>query len=66
MSNGDFEVMPRGTMEELTVLRKFANDMIDVSHTMENPVEKWEKMTKQIREIERFYARHVEEYPVTV
>jgi len=62
MSNGDFEVMPRGTMEELTVLRKFANDMIDVSHTMENPVEKWEKMTVLIRELEKFYAYHTEKY----
>jgi len=64
MSNGDFEVMPRGTMEELTVLRKFANDMIDVSHTMENPVEKWEKMTVLIRELEKFYAYHTEKYIV--
>ena len=62
MSNGDFEVMPRGTMEELTVLRKFANDMIDVSHTMENPVEKWEKMTVLIRQLEKFYASHTEKY----
>jgi hypothetical protein len=64
MSNGDFEVMPRGTMEELTVLRKFANDMIDVSHTMENPVEKWEKMTLLIREVEKFYVYHTEKYIV--
>ena len=66
MSNGDFEVMPLGTMEELTVLRKFANDLIDISRTMENPVEKWEKMTKQIRTVEKFYAYHVEKYPVIV
>jgi hypothetical protein len=62
MSSNDFEVMPRGTMEELTVLRKFANDMIDVSHTMENPVEKWEKMTVLIRQLEKFYASHTEKY----
>ena len=28
MSEGDFEVFPRGTTEELRVLRKFANSMI--------------------------------------
>jgi len=64
MSNGDFEVMPIGTMEEVRVLRKFANDLIDISHSMENPTEKWEKMTKHIRAIERFYVSHVETYPV--
>ena len=62
MSNGDFEVMPLGTMEELRVLRQFSNDMIDISRTMENPVEKWEKMTLLIREVEKFYAYHTEKY----
>ena len=46
MSSSDFEVMPLGTMEELRVLRQFSNDMIDISRTLENPVEKWEKMTE--------------------
>ena len=64
MSNSDFEVMPLGTMEELRVLRQFSNDMIDVSHTMENPVEKWEKMTLLIREVEKFYVYHTEKYIV--
>jgi hypothetical protein len=62
MSNGDFEVMPLGTMEELRVLRQFSNDMIDISRTLENPVEKWEKMTLLIREFEKFYAYHTEKY----
>ena len=62
MSNGDFEVMPRGTTEELRVLRQFSNDMIDISRTMENPVEKWEKMTSMIRQLEKFYAYHTEKY----
>lgn len=64
MSNGDFEVLPRGTMEELKVLRQFANDMIDYSKTMQNPTEKWEIMTTRIRQLESFYANHVETYPV--
>ena len=62
MSNGNFEVMPLGTMEELRVLRQFSNDMIDISRTMENPVEKWEKMTSMIRQLEKFYAYHTEKY----
>lgn len=64
MSNGDFEVLPRGTIEELRVLRKFANDMIDTSKTTKNPVEKWENMTVHIRQLEKFYTSHVETYPV--
>ena len=64
MSNGDFEVLPRGTTEELRVLRQFSNDMIDISRTMENPVEKWEKMTSQIRQLEKFYAYHTEKYAI--
>lgn len=66
MSNGDFEVMPLGTMEELRVLRQFANDMIAASQTTENPVIKWEKMTSHIRQLQKFYARHVEDYPVSI
>ena len=55
--------MPRGTTEELRALRKFANDMIDISSTLENPVEKWEKMTALTRTLQKFYASHVENYP---
>jgi hypothetical protein len=62
MSSSDFEVMPLGTTEELRVLRQFSNDMIDISHTYENPVEKWEKMTSLIRQLEKFYALHTEKY----
>ena len=29
MAEGDFEVLPRGTIKELRVLRRFANDMIE-------------------------------------
>jgi hypothetical protein len=61
MSKNDFDVMPLGTMEELYVLRKFANDMTDISRTLENPL-KCEKMTLLIREVEKFYAYHTEKY----
>ena len=31
MSEGDFEVMPRGTMEEVKALRSFAKNIIELS-----------------------------------
>jgi hypothetical protein len=64
MSNGDFEVMPRGTMEEIRVLRKFANDMIDASKTMKNPTAKWDEVRPLILQLQTFYHSHVEKYPV--
>lgn len=64
MSNGDFEVLPLGTTEELRTLRKFSNDLIDISRTLKNPIEKWEQMTDRIRKLEEFYSTHVETYPV--
>ncbi len=64
MSDVDFEVHPRGTTEELHVLRDFSKKMIDVTRTMKNPVEKWEEMTKLVRQLEEFYDHHVETYPV--
>lgn len=63
MSEGNFEVLPRGTTEELRVLRQFSKDMIDISHTMVNPVGKWEEMTSLVRQLEKFYAHHTEKYP---
>ena len=62
MSEGDFEVMPRGTMEELRVLRKFVNEMIALTaiHDMPVPYE----MRAKINEVSRFYNMHVETYPV--
>ena len=62
MSNGDFEVMPRGTMEEIRVLRKFANEMIALNsiHDMPVPYE----MIAKINDLSRFYSGHVEKYPV--
>ena len=38
MSEGDFEVFPRGTTEELRVLRKFANSMIALTAIHDMPV----------------------------
>ena len=69
MSKDDFEVLPRGTTEELKVLRQFSKEMIAISRTMENPVflpmliGKWEEMTSLVRQLEKFYAHHTEKYP---
>ena len=63
MSKDDFEVLPRGTTEELKVLRQFSKEMIAISRTMENPVGKWEEMTSLVRQLEKFHAHHTEKYP---
>ena len=62
MSNGDFEVMPRGTTEELRVLRQFSNELVNISRTAEKTNEKLEKMTSLIRQLEKLYAYHTEKY----
>ena len=62
MSNGDFEVMPRGTIEEVQAMRQFANDMIQLSNKYELPKE----ILAKIRLIDAFYTAHVQKYPVTV
>ena len=62
MSEGDFEVMPRGTMEELRVLRRFVNEMIALSSIHDMPVP--HEMRAAILELNRFYNMHVETYPV--
>jgi hypothetical protein len=62
MSDGDFEVMPRGTMEEIRVLRKFANEMIALNSIHDMPVP--HEMRAAILELNRFYNMHVETYPV--
>ena len=62
MSEGDFEVMPRGTMEELRMLRQFANSMIALNAIHDMPVP--HEMRTKILELNRFYNMHVETYPV--
>ena len=60
MSNGDFEVMPRGTIEEVRAMRQFANDMILLSSKYELPKE----ILSRIRLMATWYADHVQKYPV--
>ena len=62
MSEGDFEVLPRGTTEELRMLRKFARRMIELNSVDDMPVP--HEMRTKINEIGRFYDHHVETYPV--
>ena len=62
MSEGDFEVMPRGTTEELRVLRQFARRMIALNSIHDMPVP--HEIQTEINGISRFYNFHVETYPV--
>jgi hypothetical protein len=62
MSNGDFEVMPLGTMEEVRELRKLTNELIEVTrqYNLNTPL----PVRQKISEIEKFYQWHVETYPI--
>lgn len=60
MSEGDFEVMPIGTMKELRILRQFANEMIKLREEGLLP----DSVMFKVAAIETFYAEHNSEYPV--
>ena len=62
MSEGNFEVMPIGTIEELRVLRRFVNEMIALTAIHDMPVP--HEMRAKINEVSRFYNEHVETYPL--
>ena len=62
MSDGDFEVLNRGTIEELQTLRKFAREMISISKIHDMPLP--HEVRTKIGLLEIFYAAHVEKYPV--
>ena len=62
MSNGDFEVMPIGTMVEVKEMRKFANELIALSEQHALP----EEVLRKIQEMRVFYNWHSETYPVVV
>jgi type III secretion system FlhB-like substrate exporter len=64
MSNGDFEVMPIGTMVEVRELRKLTKELIEA--TRQEGINIPEPIYQKIAEIERFYHWHVETYPVIV
>jgi hypothetical protein len=62
MSEGDFEVLNRGTIEELQTLRKFAREMISISKIHDMPLP--HEVRTKIGLLEIFYALHIEKYPV--
>jgi hypothetical protein len=62
MSEGDFEVLNRGTIEELQTLRKFAREVISMSKIHDMPLP--HELRIKIGLLEIFYAAHVEKYPV--
>ena len=62
MSEVDFEVLNRGTIEELQTLRKFAREVISMSKIHDMPLP--HELRIKIGLLEIFYAAHVEKYPV--
>jgi len=60
-TNGDFEVLTVGTIEELKALRKFAREMISLNAIHDMPVP--HEMRMKIGLLEIFYAAHIEKYP---
>jgi hypothetical protein len=61
MSEGDFEVLTLGTIEELRTLRKFAKEMIAFSKIHDMPLP--HEMRVGITALEEFYQSHIEKYP---
>jgi hypothetical protein len=64
MSNGDFEVMPIGTMEEVREMRRLSNELIELER--EYGIDTPQPLRIKILEIARFYRYHSEKFPVTV
>lgn len=62
MSEGDFEVMPIGTISEVAALRKYSNELIAlVDHNSSR-----EELVKKVNELREFYNWHVNQYPVSI
>lgn len=59
MDDEDFEVLPRGTIEELRVMRSIANELNRFGH--EGFVDK--DVDNLIKTVQRFYATHNKKYP---
>lgn len=62
MTEGNFEVMPIGTTEELRALRSFARNMIEISDSNVNPTAKWDRSRPLIKEVKDFYNVYNEKY----
>lgn len=64
MSEGNFEVMPIGTMEEIREMRRLSKELIELdrSYGINTP----QAVRVKILEIARFYQYHSEKFPVHV
>lgn len=64
MSEGDFEVMPIGTMEEIREMRRLSKELLELdrSYGIDIP----QSVRNKINEIGQFYHYHAEKYPVIV
>lgn len=64
MSEGNFEVMPIGTMEEVREMRKFANELIELDR--QYGINTPQVIRDKIDAVRKFYLYHTEKYPVIV
>ena len=64
MPNGDFEVMPIGTMEEVREMRRLSKELIELEYKY--GIDTPQELRIKILEIARFYRHHSEKFPVTV
>lgn len=64
MSEGNFEVMPIGTMEEVREMRKLSKELIELDHSY--GINTPQAVRSKILEIARFYQYHAEKFPVIV
>ena len=60
MTESDFEVMPRGTMVEIKEMRRFADEIINISLKYELP----EELSNKIEEMRIFYNWHSQSEPI--
>ena len=63
MTNNDFEVMPRGTMEEVRVLRGLVHQLNNIARNEEDKDNFIIEVTRQLGKVNVFYAEHNEKYP---
>ena len=64
MSEGNFEVMPIGTMEEVREMRRLSKELIELEY--EHGINTPQALRIKILEIARFYQHHAEKFPVIV
>lgn len=61
MSDGDFEVLPRGTIAELRMLRTFVQKLTHLDKTF--GIDTPQAIRSEIASINLFYADHNQRYP---